>query len=356
MILTASFSSDWIYSHRSKKGFEKINPPLAEKMIHALALVESLAVSGLDFVFKGGTSLILLMPDAGRFSIDIDIITTVSRPRIEDVLKKICDGKPFISFTLNEQRSYKPGIPKAHYSMLYTSGLTSKQDHILLDILFDEHPYPYLLEKPVVTEWLQTDERVIPVKMPTHESITGDKLTAFAPNTTGIPYKRGKELEIIKQLHDLGRLYHEIKDISIVKSAFDNTVEKEIIYRGNTCTREDVIQDIIQTGLLIARREKNKEQVEVSNFKEIQTGLLQFKAYQMSSFFRIDEAIVSAAKAALMAAKVKIAATGKVELFNAENKKQDYLIPNPDFNFLNKLPAEALFYWNKALRTLGVHE
>ena len=75
MILAESFHKDWIYSHRERAGFEKINPPLVEKMIHALALVEALATSGLDFVLKGGTSLIMLMPSPGRFSIDVDIIT-----------------------------------------------------------------------------------------------------------------------------------------------------------------------------------------------------------------------------------------------------------------------------------------
>ena len=69
MILAESFHPDWIHSHRERAGFEKINPPLVEKMIYALALVESLAASGLDFVFKGGTSLVLLIPQAGRFSI-----------------------------------------------------------------------------------------------------------------------------------------------------------------------------------------------------------------------------------------------------------------------------------------------
>ena len=43
MILAESYTSNWINSHRAKKGFEKINPPLAEKMIHALGLVEALA-------------------------------------------------------------------------------------------------------------------------------------------------------------------------------------------------------------------------------------------------------------------------------------------------------------------------
>jgi len=62
MILAESFKKEWIYSHRVKAGFEKINPVIAEKMIYALALVEGLAGTKLDFVFKGGTSLILLLP------------------------------------------------------------------------------------------------------------------------------------------------------------------------------------------------------------------------------------------------------------------------------------------------------
>lgn len=352
MILPASFHKDWIYSHRKRAGFEKINPPLVEKMIYALALVEILAASGLDFVFKGGTSLILLMPSPGRFSIDVDIITRAERKEIEEILAKVCGGRPFGSFKLNEQRSYKGRIPKAHYSLFYHSALTGKEDNILLDILFDTHSYPSVLVKPVRTEWIQTDERLIPIQMPTPESITGDKLTAFAPNTTGVPYNKEKELEIVKQLFDLGRLFHEIKSMEIVAAAFDDTVEKEIAYREATCTREEVLNDIIQTGLLIAKRGKNKEEPGSSNFKEIQKGLLQFKPYQMASFFRIDEAIVASAKAAYMAAKIKAATGGGLEMFKQDYRKQDFLIRNPRYTFLNKLQTEALFYWFKSLEII----
>lgn len=352
MILKESFTKDWIHSHRERDGLDKINPPLVEKMIHALALVEALAASRLDFVFKGGTSLVLLMPTAGRFSIDIDIITQASRSEIENVLKGICNKQPFISFKLNEQRSYKPGIPKAHYSLIYTSGLTEQEDHILLDILFDEHTYPALLEMAVAGEWIRTDAQSILVKVPTHESITGDKLTAFAPNTTGVPYNQGKELEIVKQLFDLGRLFHVAQNIEAVQASFDKTVQKEIIYRGNRHSREDVLEDIIQTGLLIAKREKNKAEPHLSNYKEIQKGLLQFKPYQMGAFFRIEDAIVSSAKAALMAVRIK---SGSGELINTlppEFDKRDYLIQNPEYTFLNKLQPEALFYWYKTLQIL----
>jgi predicted nucleotidyltransferase component of viral defense system len=67
-------------------------------MIHALGLVEQLAAQRLNFIFKGGTALILLLNDAGRFSIDIDIISQASREEIESTLQKICAQKPFKRF------------------------------------------------------------------------------------------------------------------------------------------------------------------------------------------------------------------------------------------------------------------
>lgn len=106
MIKSDSFQKAWLDSHREREGYEKINPPLVEKMIHALSLVEQLSAQGLEFVFKGGTSLILLLDDAGRFSIDIDIITRASREDIERVLAAICRQPPFQKFELSEHRSY----------------------------------------------------------------------------------------------------------------------------------------------------------------------------------------------------------------------------------------------------------
>ncbi|HEV8083703.1 MAG TPA: nucleotidyl transferase AbiEii/AbiGii toxin family protein [Chitinophagaceae bacterium] len=352
MILPESYSKEWIYSHRAKKGFEGINPPLAEKMIHALGLAEALAASELDFIFKGGTSLILLISTFDRFSIDIDIITQAGREQVERVLKEICHGKPFIGFKLNERRSYQTGVPKAHYSLTYNSVIVGREDHILLDILFDDNPYAVVLEVPIETAWLKTDDKKVLIKIPSCESITGDKLTAFAPNTTGIPYKKGKELDMVKQLNDVGKLYHEIKDMSVVIESFNRTVDKEIKYRGNICTRDNVIQDIIDTALLIAKREKNKEEPYKSNFAEIHLGLKQFRGYQINSHFRIDEAITASAKAALLASKLKSNNINKLELFSPDIRKDDCLFEEPALNFLNKLQIEPLFYWSQAFKNL----
>lgn len=352
MIKEDSYTTDWLLSHRSKAGLSKINPPLAEKMIYALTLVEQLAINKLDFIFKGGTSLILLLNDSGRFSIDIDIITTATRQQIEKVLQQICLARPFTRFELNGHRSYKEGIPKAHYQLFYNSALSKKEDHILLDILFEDHAYPALMDLPVKAEWLLTDGDHTLVKVPTIESIAGDKLTAFAPLTTGILYGKGKEVEIIKQLHDVDKLYNQVNDIGVLIKAFNEIVAKEIKYRGNTCSTNDVINDIIAAGLLIIRREKNTQDPDKSYFGEIKRGLLQFKSYQTTSAFRIDEAIVAAGKASVLAAKVQTGNTLPLPKFQASLKKSDFLIQQPEFTYLNKLPAEALFYWHQVINLL----
>jgi len=352
MISSDSFQKEWFDTHRSRKGYEKINPPLVEKMIHALSLVEQLVVQGLDFVFKGGTSLVLLMDDAGRFSIDIDIITRASRAEIENVLTAVCAHSPFLKFKLSEHRSYKEGVPKAHYELYYMSTLSGDEDHILLDILFEEHSYPTVLKVPVKTFWLVTHQDDIFVNVPSAASIAGDKLTAFAPTTTGVLYGKRKEVEIIKQLHDINKLYHRIESLEVFKKAFNDTVEKEIRYRGNRYSRNEVLEDVVNTAVLIARRERNTENPHKSYFAEIKLGLLQFKTYLTTGTFRIEEAIVGGAKAALLAAKLKSGNNDGLPQFEAGMKKSDFLLSKPKFIDLNKLPAEPLFYWFHALNLL----
>ncbi len=72
MISNFSHSREWILGIRETATGR--DPILIEKMIMALTLLENLQISGLNFIFKGGTSIILLFKTPRRFSIDIDII------------------------------------------------------------------------------------------------------------------------------------------------------------------------------------------------------------------------------------------------------------------------------------------
>ena len=81
MIHSDTLTKDWILKFRNEPGLKKSDPALIEKMIYALYLLECMAQQPIDFVFKGGTSLVLIMEESNRFSVDVDISSKISRER-----------------------------------------------------------------------------------------------------------------------------------------------------------------------------------------------------------------------------------------------------------------------------------
>ncbi len=53
----------------------------------------------LNIVFKGGTSLMSLLKEGKRFSIDIDIICKEDRGSLENILDKVTESSMFESYT-----------------------------------------------------------------------------------------------------------------------------------------------------------------------------------------------------------------------------------------------------------------
>ena len=109
MILTESHSINWLDEVKLK--FPKKDPALIEKVIRALTLLEELHVAGIDFVFKGGTSLNLILKEPQRFSIDIDVLMLKIPSDLEDRFRKIVANGKFINFE-EDDRNYKGKIPK----------------------------------------------------------------------------------------------------------------------------------------------------------------------------------------------------------------------------------------------------
>jgi hypothetical protein len=365
MIDKVSLSAEWL---NSKQAEYKKDPSLIESMIHALFLLEQLKQTGLEFIFKGGTSLILLLERPARFSVDIDIIVNpkIKRDELESYLNKI-KGDVFSKVELDERRSYKGKIPKAHYKFIYKSNLVSKNQEgqivqnpdreILLDVLFAENPYPVLKEKPINTEWIKQDGTPLTVFVPCENSIAGDKLTAYAPNTIGVPYKVEKEKEIIKQLFDVSTLFDILSDIEVFRKSFYATAEGEISYRPESeLTAEIVLQDIINTGIIIAKRDTQISE-SAEKFEELKKGINQFGHFVYSGSFRIEEAQLAAAKAAYLAAHTLVKAEGELKKFDGNTDIKTFLIEHPEFNFLNRklkfiAKGEALFYWCETVKLI----
>ena len=93
MIDNKTLNIEWINEVSAKnRNADKI---LVEKVIRALYLLEGLVKAKLDFVFKGGTALMLLMGSSKRLSIDIDIILYDDSVNIEEIFKEIIQPQSF---------------------------------------------------------------------------------------------------------------------------------------------------------------------------------------------------------------------------------------------------------------------
>lgn len=363
MIRKHCFTDEWLERFKKQKNHRRIDKIILEKMIYALHLLERLRSNGLDFVFKGGTSLVILFDEGNRFSIDIDIICKTDRKDLEDILQKVVDSSNFTGFELDERRSFQPGVPKAHYKFSFKSTRVGSGG-ILLDVLIQDSIYPELIKKPVITKWIETDRETM-VTLPSIDSITGDKLTAFAPNTIGIPYFKGNDnqpfsMEICKQLFDLSKLFEKIKNFEVVAISFQNFAKYEIVYRKNEneeaeITPEKVLQDTIDTCIILAKRGQGSDD-EKAKFRELQKGIIAFgTGYLMTGNFRIDDAIAASARVAYMAAKILVNDLSPISYYEGQDMK-DLIIEDPDWNFLNRLkrqPDKSMFhYWYHAVQLL----
>jgi len=363
MIRDICFTDEWLNRFKEQEEHKRINNIILEKMIYALHLLESLAANGLDFVFKGGTSLVLLLEEDNRFSIDIDIICKIQRKELEELLNNIIDSSNFTKWELDEHRSYQPGIPKAHYKFSFETSMQGSGT-VLLDVLLEDSIYPELVKLPIETKWVETDGRTL-ISMPSIDSIAGDKLTAFAPNTIGIPYFKGKDqrsasMEICKQLFDLSRLFENIDDIETVAVSFHAFAKQEIKFRGGgkpdiKLSPDIVLRDTIDTCVILAKL-GGRSDSEKAKFKELQKGIKAFgSGYLMTGHFRIDDAVPASARVAYLAAKILTNDLSPIIYYEGQDINE-LIIEDQDWNFLNRLKKQpdksSFYYWYKSVELL----
>ena len=345
MISAQSRTVEWIMGIREvSRGRD---PILIEKMIMALTLVEELRLSGLDFIFKGGTSLILLLGTPQRFSIDIDIILPKRLSPNEKFQTVIEKG----TFHRYEENRRSGELPKQHYKFFFNSVIGSKESHILLDILFEENPYSRLQEVKLQSPLLATEGKITRITCPTVEGLLGDKLTAFAPHTTGILLGVDKELEIAKQLFDVANLFDAATDLGTVGKTFENIASNQLAYRHmDKFTPADVLKDTFNTACIIGMRGSTAG----DEFAELLEGFKKLAAFIYSGFFSLDTAIRCAAKVAYLVALLH-RQEGFIVRFESGQDLSTWNILNPDYNKLNKVKKsspEAFFYYFRALELM----
>ncbi len=348
MILPESQSKNWIMKVREKTS--RKDPILIEKMIMALILVENLSINNLNFIFKGGTSLALILGSLQRFSIDIDVIISDDQ-NIEECFNKIIKSVPFLRYEENKRKS---DIPKRHYKFIFNSVVEEKESHILLDILLEENLYSLLTLVEINSPILSLGGDISFVTCPTKECLLGDKLTAFAPHTTGILYGSDKQLEIIKQLFDISILFDAVDNLDLVFKTHAAIAIKELTYRGMThYSPYDVLMDTFNTGLLIGVR---GHEGNVDEYAELNNGIQRVGGFIFSGNFTIDKAVLCASKATNLSSHLMRNETD-FRRFDPNTDISKWQIQKPEYqkiNLLKKTNPEAFFYFYIALDKLDL--
>jgi len=236
----------------------KRDPSLIERTVFAFGLLEAISLAGMPFIFKGGTCLMLLLNQINRLSTDIDIIVEPGTP-IDEYLKKASVIFPFVSFE-EQIRFGANNIEKRHIKFTYNSPTGGKELYILLDVLYEENPYISTVEQSIQNSLLITEPDYVKVRIPSSDCLLGDKITAFAPRTIGIPINSKKDLEVIKQFYDICSLLDVFSDQSIVSKTYETIAPIEIAYRGIDITPKDALEDTLWAAACIASRGKINEE------------------------------------------------------------------------------------------------
>lgn len=363
MIDARSRSREWIME--SCKVNKVNDPTLMEKTIRAFSLLEALVKSGCPFLFKGGSALMLQLACTRRLSVDIDIVC----PPGTDVvayLEPLAEEYGFGDIVRTERLS-RTSVPKTHAKCYYqVSYVTNKaQEKVLLDVLYEENWYTRIEQLPIASPFLLVEGDPLMVSLPSKEDLLGDKLTAFAPNTTGVPYikmVRGRDgtmeerhcsMEIIKQLFDVASLFDRVEDLSMVRKTFEKIAPVELDYRGMShADVTAVLDDIYKTSELLCTGIYTNDQS--FEYKELQSGVHRIRDLIISERFNQYSAMVAASKAAYLAVLLRLGIDEVKHYDNSVDLRNVRIgeSVNPVLNKMKALQPEAFWYWVEIERIL----
>ena len=351
MISQSQLSKDTLRHTASR--YPRMDIGLLEKVLRAIQLLESLAMTEVPFVFKGGTAAMLLSPVPHRFSIDIDILLDEHRD-FEPHFESICRSSGFARY-VRQNRVHRGGLRKDHYKFLYDSIVSGKPEQpVLLDVVYQDNPYPELQDTPIAGPFLNSTTPTVTVKTPTVDGLIGDKMTAFAPETTGIPYVRGTKdmsLEIAKQLYDIGTLFDSATSPQMILDSFKAVASREIKNRGLEITHTEVARDLIDAALTIS----TQGTLGNARAEELLSGIGKLKSFVFSDTYTTAKAITHAARAAYLAALMIHGQAVPILRFGGPATINDLTITDHAYSKLNKLKKtnpEAFYYWYQSIAQL----
>lgn len=289
----------------------------------------------------------LMIQEPRRFSIDIDIIIENKEQNIEAILNKVVASTDFIRWKKHKRKS-KSTIEKAHFKLFYNPVTEQQGDvnNILLDVVFQNNPYIVTKETEVSHFLVSENDQPIKVITPTLAAILGDKLTAYGPNTTGVPLTKPKE--VLKQIYDVASIFDRIPLLEGVKENFIKVAHRELVYKGFAPDNyQAIIDDIIDCSYNFC----TSGRIDKDTFRTMQLGVGQLSGFIYGEKFREPQAQIAVAKASYIVKKIERNQTS-IDRFDKTVDMSSWTITDHSYSALNRLKKhnlEAFHYWYKTL-------
>lgn len=346
MIQQHCFDRTWIEAQQAELGLR--DPGLLEKCIHALQLLGLLAESGLPFVFKGGTSMVLLLERLRRLSIDIDIVSEAAEATDPAYLQRLAQDSRFVRVEEDDRGDHR--LPhRRHFKFFYNSVCSSIDNYVMLDVLQEQNLYPVTQRIPIRASFIET-ERAVDVTLPTVDALLADKLTAFAPNTVGVRLTPDSNMQVIKQVVDVGELFTQAADLPLIRQTYAAICAAEIGYRGGALTQAAALDDTIETARQISEIRLRPQDPTTAL---IDAARKRLENHLIGPALDMDNLKVAAARTACIAALIRNPTsplTLNDLLYDPAQASELAALTISHYPRLNRLKTvnpEAFFYWHR---------
>jgi hypothetical protein len=217
---------------------------LCELVVHCLELVSQLEHHGLSFRFKGGNSLLVLLEDPQRFSIDVDIVTTEPKERVTEVVARVVERAGLFTRWESRAPKTKPWLPMISFKLFFDSVYRPEtESFVMLDAVLEAAPYPGE-RRPV--RCLDIYRSTVHVEVPTVSGLIGDKLLTLGPGTLGIPLGKGKEAHRLKHVFDVALLARQGYDPAAVRESLSGCLDQENRIQRTSFSLHAIVEDTVR--------------------------------------------------------------------------------------------------------------
>ena len=289
-----------------------------EKAIFSLEYLGQLRKEGLDFIFKCGSAIQVLLRDKWtRLSVDADICLDVSEKELLEVMGNVYQkfDKETFSFE-NRAREMAGSIPFYLYIFKAPSiTVTGETRSCLLDIMGIKPKYA-TTQLTLKTQFFDSE---ITITTPTIGALLGDKLSTIGPNTMGrhlVDSRNG--LEYAKHFYDIKNLQEADFSFKDCSTAFHEAIELQSKIRSKDFSVDECCEDMSFTCQVAGLPQSIGEQAIVklpteqraralSEFSILRDGLARFRPFLVQKLtYTWDDLRYYAALTALLAKMVQM--------------------------------------------------